>query len=320
MGSAKRMRLRTSVARLPPLKSIQAFEAAARHLSFKLAAEELCVTPTAVSHQVKALEDHFGVKLFHRLTRSLRLTSEGEAYVPLVRQAFENLAEASHALGSDEVEGEIVISTTTSLASNWLGPRLPSFRERFPDLVARVLGSDGVSEFSRDGVHVAIRYGFGNYPDLHVAWVLDDLVTPVCAPDFPMPRDDASALLAAPLINYEWLGYSDNDPSWAKWFHAAGIETKPPKETVTYSDEHVCLQAAIDGQGVALVSLIAAARALDGGQLVAPYGTTITNKSYYLVCPVHQANTAKVAAFQDWLLEQADLFRDSEIGARFFSA
>lgn len=308
------------MARLPPLKSIRAFEAAARHLSFKLAADELCVTPTAVSHQVKALEDHFGVKLFHRLTRSLRLTSEGEAYAPLVRAAFETLAEASHALHSNEAEGEIVISTTTSLASNWLGPRLPFFRERFPDLVVRVLGADSVSEFSRDGVDVAIRYGFGNYPDLHAAWVLDDFVAPVCAPDFPISPDDPSALLDATLINYEWLGFSDIDPSWAKWFHAAGIEAKPPKEAVTYSDEHMCLQAAIDGQGVALVSLIAAARTLEGGQLVAPYRTTLKNKSYYLVCPMSHARTAKVAAFQDWLLEEADHFRDSKIGTQFFGA
>ncbi len=308
------------MARLPPLKSIQAFEAAARHLSFKQAADELCVTPTAVSHQVKTLEDHFGVKLFHRLTRSLRLTTEGEAYAPLVRQAFETLTEASHALRSDDVEGEIVISTTTSMASNWLGPRLPSFRERFPDLVVRVLGSDSVSEFPRDGVDVAIRYGFGNYPDLHAAWVLDDVVAPVCAPEFPISPDDATALLDAPLINYEWLGFSDVDPTWAKWFRAAGIDAEPPRETVTYSDEHICLQAAVDGQGLALVSLIAAARALDCGQLVAPYGTTLKNKSYYLVCPASQARTAKVAAFQDWLLEQADNFRDSKIGTEFFGA
>lgn len=306
------------MARLPPLKSIQAFEAAARHLSFKLAADELYVTPTAISHQVKTLEDHFGVKLFHRLTRSLRLTAEGEAYAPLVRQAFETLAEASHALQSDEIEGDIVISTTTSLASNWLGPRLPSFRERFPDLVVRVLGSDSLSAFSRDGVDVAIRYGFGNYSDLHAAWVLDDFVAPVCAPGFPIPSDDASALLNAQLINYEWLGFSDVDPNWAKWFRAAGIADKPPRETMTYSDEHICLQAAIDGQGVALVSLIAAARALERGQLVAPYDTALKNKSYYLVCPVSHARTAKVSAFQDWLLEEADHFRDSEIGRRFF--
>jgi len=164
----------------------------------------------------------------------------------------------------------------------------------------------------------AIRYGFGTYPDLHAAWLLDDYVTPVCAPGTPVRADDPRSVLTVPLINYEWTGFSDVDPSWPKWLRAAGVEADPPKEAVTYSDEHVCLQAAIDGQGVALVSLIAAERALCCGQLVAPYQTTLKNKSYFLVCPPSEAGAAKVAAFRDWILEQADLFRDGEIGRRFF--
>lgn len=304
-------------ARLPPLRSVQAFDTAARHLSFKAAAEELSVTPTAISHQIKALETHLGVDLFHRLPRSLKLTSAGEAYAPHVRQAFEKLAEASLALRSDDVEGQLAISTTTSLAGQWLGPRLPRFQKLYPDLAVRVSSSDALADFARDGIDLAIRYGFGDYSDMHVVWVLDDYVAPVCAPGFALDPEAPDTLLGAALINYEWSGFSELDPSWVKWFRAAGVMGGRPNEIVTYTDEYMCLQAATDGHGVALVSLIAAARDLESGRLVAPFRTRLKNKSYYLVCPQVAARQSKVRAFQDWLLDEADVFRDSDIGMKF---
>ncbi len=194
--------------RLPPLKALQAFEAAARHLSFKMAAEELCVTPTAISHQVKALEDCLGVKLFHCLTRSLRLTGEGDAYARLVIQGFQKLSEASTVLGSDEIKGELVVSTTTSFAGQWLAHRLPDFLSEYPGLSVRILSSDTVSDFARDGIDVAIRYGFGGYKDFHAAWVLDDFATPVCTKEFGTQLQHPSDLLDQPLVNYEWSGFS----------------------------------------------------------------------------------------------------------------
>ncbi|MDE0695340.1 MAG: transcriptional regulator GcvA [Boseongicola sp.] len=306
-----------SAVRLPPLKSIQAFEAAARHSSFKVAAEELCVTPTAVSHQVKALEDQLGVKLFHRLTRSLRLTAAGEVYAPFAIQAFQKLAEGSLALLSDEVEGRIVISTTTSFAGQWLAPRLPRFQEMHQGLSVRVLSSDRVANFASEGVDVAIRYGFGDYPDMHVAWVLDDYVAPVCAPSFPIDPGRPSDLLELPLINYEWSGFSQVDPRWSKWLRSVEINEAPRNEVVTYSDEHMCLQAAKEGHGVALVSLIAAANDLESGSLIAPFEGRLKNKSYFLVCPESAVMQAKVRAFQNWLLDEADVFRDSEVGQKF---
>ena len=303
--------------RLPPLRSVQAFEAAARHLSFKAAAEELSVTSTAISHQIKALEAHLDVSLFHRLPRSLKLTSAGEAYAPHVRQAFEKLAEASLALGSDDVEGQIAISTTMSLAGQWLGPRLPRFQKLYPDLAVRVSSSDAVADFARDGIDVAIRYGFGDYPGMHVVWVLDDYVAPVCAPGLALDPDAPEKLLGAALINYEWSGFSEVDPSWVQWFRASGVMDGRPNRIATYTDERMCLQAAADGHGVALASLIAAAGDLESGRLVAPFHVRLKNKSYYLVCPQVAARQSKVRAFQDWLLDEADMFRDSEIGMKF---
>lgn len=306
--------------RLPPLKALQAFEAAARHLSFKMAAEELCVTPTAISHQVKGLEEYLGVKLFHRLTRSLRLTSEGEAYAALVIQGFQKLAEATNVLGSDEIKGELVVSTTTSFAGQWLAHRLPSFLTEFPGLSVRVQSSNDVADFARDGIDVAVRYGFGDYPDFHAAWVLDDFVAPVCSPDRGEHLLNPSDLLEQPLVNFEWSGFSSVDPSWAKWFHAAGVHDASKTVITTFSDEHMCLQSARDGHGVALVSLVAAARDLEHKRLQMPFDIRLKDKSYYLVCPQAHYAKAKVRVFQDWLLRQADLFRDSEIGLRVLDA
>ncbi|MQQ09144.1 transcriptional regulator GcvA [Epibacterium sp. SM1979] len=302
--------------RLPPLKALQAFESAARHLSFKLAAEELCVTPTAISHQVKALEDYLGVKLFHRLTRSLRLTGEGEAYARLVIQGFQKLAEASNVLGSDEVKGELVVSTTTSFAGQWLAHRLPEFLKEYPGLSVRILSSDTVTDFARDGIDVAIRYGFGEYKDFHAAWVLDDFAAPVCTKEISAQLQQPSDLLDQPLVNYEWSRFSKIDPSWAKWFHAAGVKDVSSSVISTFSDAHMCLQAARDGHGVALVSVIAAARDLEHNQLEMPFDIKLKDKSYYLVCPPANFAQAKVRVFQEWILAQADLFRDSEIGLR----
>ena len=304
-------------ARLPPLRSVQAFEAASRHLSFKAAAGELHVTPTAISHRIKALEAHLGVDLFHRLPRALKLTAAGEAYAPHVRQAFEKLAEASLALRSDDVEGEIAISTTMSLAGQWLGPRLPRFQKLCPGLSVRVLSSDTVADFARDGIDVAIRYGFGDYPGMHAVWVLDDYVAPVCAPQLALDLDAPGKLLRVALIDYEWSGFSEVDPSWVKWFRIAGVRDGRPDRVATYTDENMCLQAAAEGHGVALVSLIAAARELESGRLVAPFRARLKNMSYYLVCPQIAARQSKVQAFQDWLLDEADMFRDSDIGTKF---
>ena len=304
-------------ARLPPLRSVQAFEAASRHLSFKAAAGELHVTPTAISHRIKALEAHLGVDLFHRLPRALKLTAAGKAYAPHVRQAFEKLAEASLALRSDDVEGEIAISTTMSLAGQWLGPRLPRFQKLCPGLSVRVLSSDTVADFARDGIDVAIRYGFGDYPGMHAAWVLDDYVAPVCAPQLALDLDAPGNLLRVALIDYEWSGFSEVDPSWVKWFRIAGVRDARPDRVATYTDETMCLQAAAEGHGVALVSLIAAARELESGRLVAPFRARLKNMSYYLVCPQIAARQSKVQAFQDWLLDEADMFRDSDIGTKF---
>ncbi len=307
------------MSRLPNLKSIQAFEAVARHLSFKHAADELCVTPTAVSHQVKSLETHLGLQLLNRSNRFVSLTQDGMIYARYMSKAFEHLIAGTDALAKDENAGDLTITTTTSFASNWLSPRLAEFAELYPNLSVRILGCDDVTDFKSEPIDIAIRYGYGDYPEMHCAWVLDDYVAPVCNPELAKDIKTAEDLSTARLIQYEWSGFSGTDPSWAKWLDDNGVRSDNFRPFVTYSEEHMCLLTANDGHGVSLVSLIAAERYVRDGRLVVPYAHKIKNKSYYLVCPHSQAQKSKVKAFQDWLLDQADLFRDSEFGKDFFS-
>lgn len=288
-------------------------------MSIKLAAEELCLTPTAISHRVKALENHFGVRLFHRMTRSLKLTSEGKQLLPFVSEAFGQLRQASVAMTSNDIEGNLVVTTTRSFAWSWLCPRLPKFTQKYPDLKVRVLASDSVLDFARYSVDVSIRHGAGDCEDAHVAWVLDDFVTPICATNIAAGVKSPESLLDMDFVEYEWLGFTEGDPDWANWFKSNGV-APPNKEPIgSFSDEIMCIEAAIDNRATALVSIIAASREIDRGRICAPFTSVLKDRSYYLVCPSDTAGGAKIRAFEEWLLNEADDFRESDYWLRFFS-
>ncbi len=303
--------------RLPPLTSLQAFEAVSRHMSIKLAAEELSLTPTAISHRLKTLETQLGISLFHRLTRSLKLTAEGEILSPFVSDAFSQLNQGVAQLSMDEIEGELVVTTTRSFAWSWLSPRLPKFSRLYPQLDVKVIASDSVLDFARYSVDISIRYTDTPDPGAHAAWVLDDFVTPVCARKLSSMIRTPEDLLSRDLVEYEWLGFEDGDPNWQAWFASAGVPACQIHPIAHFSDEIMCIEAAIDNRAVALVSVIAASREIERGRIAAPIPQVLKDRSYYLVCPVERARTAKIKAFQDWLLSEADLFRDSAYGQQF---
>lgn len=294
--------------RLPPLNALKAFEVVARHMSFRNAADELCVTSTAVSHRIRSLEEWLGVKLFNRLTRSLELTKEGEAYAPLIREGFTLLSSASDALKQSSEGGELVISTTMSFASNWLSPKLPFFYEQHEDLRLRVEGSDLVTDFTRTNIDVAIRYGEGGYDDVHSEMLFTDLVTPVCAPELAARAKKPADLLKLPRLDYQWAGFNERDPSWEKWFRAAGVENVAPDQAPVFSEEHMVLSQAIAGRGIALVGIVAAAQAIEEGALVRLFPIALENRSYYFVCQSHALNRHKVRVFHDWLKDEAICF------------
>ena len=168
--------------RLPPLNSLRAFEAAARWLSFANAAEELFVTPAAVSQQIRQLEDYLGITLFHRMTRSVRLTEEAKAVLPLMTEGFDKLAEAVNRLAQEEETGLLTVSTAPTFAAKWLLQRLPDFSDRYPDIDLRLHSSRVPGDFDRDGIDISIRLSTGDYPRLHAARVFGEEFSPVCSP------------------------------------------------------------------------------------------------------------------------------------------
>lgn len=285
---------------LPPLNALRAFEATARHLSVKNAADELCVTPGAVSQLVKALELHLGVQLFRRVNRGIFLTDVGQAYLPPVRNAFRQISEATQKVAVPVETGLLTVSATPFFAAAWLVPRLKSFRDAHPDIDLQVLTSNTLADFSRDGVDVAIRHGMGQYPGLASQRVLTVEMVPVAAPalvaEHGKPKKPAD-LLRWPRVN------DAERKGWRLWFDAQGIDDAGPMRGPSFDDAGLLLQAVLAGQGAALLPAAMMAPEIAQGRLVRLSGVTwLEDFAYYLVCPEGSRDRPKVAAFRDWLL------------------
>src|SRR5581483_2589819 len=233
---------------LPPLNALRAFEAAARHLSFTRAAEELHVTQAAVSHQVKALEAHLQVKLFRRLTRGLRLTEEGQALVPELRDAFERLAAAVDRVGRRETHGRLTISLLTTFALSWLVPRLPRFNARHPEIEVSLIATPRLADFRRDDVDLAIRYGVGPWPDLYSEKLFDHEITPLCGRQWIGKLKKPSDLARVPLL------ILSNGEDWPVWLRAAGLTHIDATKGQVFDSTRIAVDAAIAGGGVAIGS------------------------------------------------------------------
>lgn len=303
--------------RLPALNGLRAFEVAARHLSFKQAAEELFVTPAAVSHRIRALEDWLGVKLFNRLTRSLELTKEGEAYAALVQEGFAILTRASEELRQSTDAGELVVSATMSFASNWLNAKLPTLQgapalqNTSENFTVRIEGTDLPADLNRSNIDIAIRYGEGGYEDLHSEMLFPDLITPVCTPELAAEISQPGDIAKLPRIDYRWSGFGPRDPSWEKWFRAAGVAGGAPADPdpmPSFSDEHMALGQTLAGRGVGLLGIVAAAEPILQGRLVRPFPIALENRAYYFVCQPHSLRRRKVEIFRDWLKAEAARF------------
>jgi LysR family glycine cleavage system transcriptional activator len=295
--------------RLPPLNALRAFEAVARHLSIAKAADELSVTPAAVSHQIKTLEDHLGVRLLQRDGRTTMLTEAGQACLPGIRHGFESLAAAIQELDRLGASGILNVSVAPSFAAKWLVPRLDRFTERFPDIDVRVSASMQLADFESDGVDLAIRYGAGRYPGLAVGLLMREEVMPVCAPallDGTPPLDTPAALAAVTLLHDDSPEQDLSCPTWPMWLKAAGVTGVDGKRGPRFNQSSLVIEAAVAGKGVALAKATLAAADLKAGRLVKPFeGTLPVEFAYYIVCPKARLESRKVSAFRDWLLEEA---------------
>jgi len=292
--------------RLPPLNALRAFEAAARHLSFTKAADELNVTQAAISHQVKALEERLGVSLFRRLNRALLLTDAGQGFLPPLREAFDRMAEATERLRGNDLRRVLTVTTLPSIAAKWLVPRLGRFRENHPDIDVRIDASLHLTDFARENVDVALRYGRGQWDGMHSVRLMTEDFFPVCSPALLLgehglhePRD----------ILHHTLLHDDSRTDWTMWFLAAGIEGGEPTRGPSFTDSSLVLQAAVDGQGVALGRSALAAADLEAGRLVRPFDISLAAEfAYYLVCPQSTVEYPKIVSFRDWLLAEAKDF------------
>jgi LysR family glycine cleavage system transcriptional activator len=289
--------------RLPPLNALRAFEAAARHLSFTRAAEELHVTQAAISHQVKALEEHLGRKLFRRLNRALRLTDDGQAYLPSVSRAFTLLNEATNDLLTKQTPGPLTVSALPSFAARWLVPRLGRFRQIRPDIDLRIDPSADLTDFAAGDVDVSIRYGRGKYPGLRADWLMTEDIFPVCSPAL---REGAQPLREPGDLVHHVLLHDDGHGDWRTWLLAAGVDGVDPGRGPIFTDSSMLIQAAMAGQGVALARGVLAADELAAGRLVRPFTLSLpTDYAYYFVCPGDTAEQPKIAAFREWLLAES---------------
>jgi len=293
---------------LPPLNSLRAFEAAARHLSFTRAAAELNVTPGAISHQVKALEQMLKVPLFRRLTRALRLTDAGQAALPMLSQGFDKLAQGVEQMRAQCESGVLTISVSPSFGAMWLVPRLENFRSRHPHIEIRIDGTDRLVDLARDSADVAVRYGPGGYNGVRVDRLFGQVNTPVCSPALlsgEHPLGQPEDLRHHTLLHIDW---KDADASWRMWLLAADLHDIDPTRGPHFTMENMAVQAALDGHGVALVGDILVADDLATGRLVRPFDLSLSTPlsfSYYLLSAKNSAEQPKVAAFREWLLEQA---------------
>lgn len=289
--------------RLPPLHTLRAFESAARNLSFTGAAEELHVTQSAVSQQIRQLEAQLGVPLFRRLTRGLSLTDEGRLLFPVVRDAFDRLGAAFDLLRGGEMPQVLVVSVLSSFASKWLVPRLGRFRRHHPNVEISLFPSPDVPDFARADVDVAIDWGDGNLPGLHVTKFLEEEIFPVCCPAL---RDGSPPLRAPADLRHHTLLRSPTHDYWRLWLDAAGLRDLPIGRGPVFDDSSMAIEAAVEGLGVGLARGALAADDLAAGRLVKPFKLSLPSPlAYYLVCPPATAERPKIAAFRAWLLAEA---------------
>ena len=309
--------------RLPPLNALKAFEAAARHLSVKKAAVELNVTPAAVSHQIRTLEEYLDLQLFHRYNRALELTDAARACLPKLREGFDCLAQAVERLRTHTSGGMLTVSAAPSFAARWLMPRLHRFIAAHHEIDVRVsarmrrVSVDGKVDVAEratietwlDDSDVAILYGHGHYPDMDVHRLLSLTITPICSPKLltgEHPLRTPEDLKHHMLLHDDTGDMYDGESFWEVWLEAAGVTGIDAKRGARFSHAVLALEAAIDAVGVVASMPSLAAEELASGKLVMPFDLKVPlDSAYYLVCEPHAKTRPAVAAFRDWLIAEA---------------
>jgi LysR family glycine cleavage system transcriptional activator len=309
--------------RFPPLNALRAFEAAARHLSFKVAAKELHVTPGAVSHQVKLLEDHLGVPLFRRLTRALELTTEAQAMLPKVREGLDALLAPVDRVRAREEMAPLTVVTPPNFAARWLMPRLAGFTTKHPSIelhiAARQAMVDGQDsgggslvpehDARADSPVAMVRFGSGQYPGSRVDEVFSAVYVPVCSPkllkgEHPLRRP--GDLRHHTLLHDDTVSEEGARPTWNDWLQSVGITDIDATRGPHFSDAALAMDAAIEGLGITLAIKSLVSSDIEAGRLAVPFDISApTGYAYYLVTPESDSENREIAAFRAWLLDEA---------------
>ncbi|MUO81273.1 LysR family transcriptional regulator [Agrobacterium vitis] len=287
-----------SRSRLPPLSSLRAFEAAARRASFKAAAEELSVTPTAISHQIKQLEAHMGLRVLDRSPRAVTLTPQGKTLYEATASGFGEIERAVTRLLADTTPTTVTLSSTTAFLSHWLVPRMDTLRLAVPMIDLRLHTSNSVEDLRAGGVETAIRYGRGPFPGVISTRLCDDVMTPVCSARLGLSHPDD--LRRAILIHIDGRNRPSPEPDWLRWCAQAGVADVDTSVGPRFPDSMLAVQAAIAGQGVVIASRVLVADALAAGLLIAPFSGELAGDAYHFACAIGLETRADIVALREW--------------------
>ncbi len=289
--------------RLPPLNALKMFEASARNLSFSGASEELFVTPSAVSHQVKTLENFLGVELFHRSNRKVTLTPQGEQYLASVKHAFDEIEMATQRLSATQGASVVQISVAPNFLIRWLMPRMSRFRALFPDVELQINASMGLLDFNRTSTDMAVYYGNGEWDDIEVEFLRKVMLVPVCGPGLLQTGPPLEK--PSDLANHTLIYVSKRTWEWDNWLKKAGVEFITPKGSMQLSSSQLTTAAAQENLGVALADQTLISREIESGKLVVPFDIPLdTKKAFYLVYRKHRPLTKGMEAFRNWLMDE----------------
>lgn len=291
---------------LLPLNALRAFDAAARHMSFKLAADDLSVTPAAISQQIRSLEDFLGVDLFRRTNRSLVLTEAAQLSLIPLKEGFEKLEEAVDIITESITTNILKVSVSPSFASKWLVPRLASYYERRPDAIVKINATMQVTDFKSEDMDVAIRYGLGNYDGLCSEELLRETVFPVCAPGlFDGEAATPCAVLRHTLIHDDSSVEDESAPNWTMWLKAAGVTPPDGMPALHFNTHALAIEAAVAGRGIALARSAIAGDDIKAGRLIKPFGEAVPiDFAHHIVYPKEKIKNERVQDFIEWLREE----------------
>lgn len=305
--------------RLPPMNSIRAFEATARHMSFTKAAEELNLTPSALSYQVRSMEEILGLKVFRRLNRAIELTETGARLYPNIRDGFEKIRQSFEQLAPDTPDHILVVSTGPAFAAKWLTPRVARFLDAYPDIELRISASLKLVDFNQDGIDIGLRFGNGQYADLKAMKILPDQITPMASPRFlethpelkhPLDLQHVPLLHDDSLSDWKTRPTVKEIPNWQTFFRDLGLNEAQARRGLRFNHADHALDAAIEGLGVVMGRNTLAASDVKTGRLVRvfPEVSLDTHMGFYLACRPQDLSRRKVKVFWDWIVAEAEEF------------